>query len=140
MENLRYARLSATDGEIHEACKAAATQADTGLSERLQYERRRKRHEAVRWELQRLAIVRIFLKDPHILVLDEATSAVDVLIESAIQSALRNITESQTTFAIAHRLAIVVNAGRILVMHEGSVVEHGTHEELLAQNGRYAQM
>lgn len=87
-----------------------------------------------------MAIARIFLKDPHILVLDEATSAVDVLTESAIQSALRNITESRTTFVIAHRLAIVVNAGRILVMHEGSVVEHGTHEELLAQNGRYAQM
>lgn len=116
------------------------TRADTGLSERLQHERRRKQHEAVRWELQRLAIARIFLKDPHILVLDEATSAVDVLTESAIQSALRKITESRTTFVIAHRLAIVINAGRILVMHEGPVVEHGTHEELLDHNGRYAQM
>jgi len=141
MENLRYARLSASNDEIYDACRSAAIHEqilafpngyNTTVGER--------GLKLSGGELQRLAIARVFLKDPRILVLDEATSAVDVMIESAIQSALQTIMESRTTFVIAHRLATVVNASRILVLHEGAVVEHGTHGELLVKDGRYAQM
>lgn len=141
MENLRYANLTACDNDIYEACISASIHEqilafpngyNTTVGERGM--------KLSGGELQRLAIARVILKDPRILVLDEATSAVDVMTESAIQSALKTITESRTTFVIAHRLATVVNADRILVLHEGAIVECGSHAELLAKDGRYAQM
>jgi ATP-binding cassette subfamily B protein len=87
---------------------------------------------------QRLAIARAILKNPPILVLDEATSAVDNETEAAIQRSLDKITQNRTTIAIAHRLSTIRNADRIYVMEQGQLVEWGTHEDLLDRHGLYA--
>ncbi|MGQ3888799.1 lipid A export permease/ATP-binding protein MsbA [Legionella sp. CNM-1927-20] len=89
---------------------------------------------------QRLAIARAILKNAPILILDEATSALDSESEHYIQSALQEIMQNRTTLVIAHRLSTVKNAHRIVVMHQGRVVEQGTHQQLIAKNGHYAQL
>lgn len=141
LENLRYARLDASDAEIESACRAAAihdkilTFAD-GYATRVG-------EQGVKLsggEIQRLAIARVFLKDPPVLILDEATSAVDSLTEAAVQGALEGLRKGRTTMVIAHRLSTVVKADCIFVMHEGRVVERGSHEELLGIEGRYWRM
>ncbi len=91
-------------------------------------------------EKQRIALARIILKNPPILVLDEATSALDTVTEKLIQDALNRVMENRTVFAIAHRLSTIRNADLILVMERGEIVERGTHEELLAMNGRYRKL
>ncbi len=91
-------------------------------------------------EKQRIAIARAILKRPRILVFDEATSSLDTRTEQAIQQTLKEVAEHHTTLVIAHRLSTVVDADRILVMEQGRVVEQGTHQQLLAENGRYADM
>jgi ATP-binding cassette subfamily B protein len=91
-------------------------------------------------EKQRVAIARAILKNPAILIFDEATSALDSKSEKAIQDELRNVARNRTTLVIAHRLSTVVDAQQILVMDKGRIVERGTHRELLAQQGGYAQM
>ncbi|WP_418318652.1 ABCB family ABC transporter ATP-binding protein/permease [Piscinibacter sakaiensis] len=91
-------------------------------------------------EKQRVAIARTLLKDPPILIFDEATSALDSANERAIQAELRGVSRNKTTLVIAHRLSTVVDADEILVLDHGRIVERGSHRELLAQNGRYAQM
>lgn len=141
MENLRYARPEATDEEIYDACRAAAihdrilTFAD-GYGSRVG-------EQGVKLsggEIQRLAIARVFLKDPPVLILDEATSAVDTMTEASIQGALDKLKNGRTTFVIAHRLSTVVHADQIVVLHNGEVAERGTHEELLALGGRYCDL
>jgi ATP-binding cassette subfamily B protein len=87
---------------------------------------------------QRLAIARAVLLNPHILILDEATSALDSESEALVQEALERLMENRTVFIIAHRLATVRRADRILVLEKGEVVESGTHQQLLVQGGRYA--
>lgn len=142
IENLRYARPSATDEEIHEACRSAAIHDkiltfvdgyDTTVGE-----------QGVKLsggELQRMAIARVFLKKSPILLLDEATSAVDSNTESDIQVALDRLRAKRTTFVIAHRLSTISGADRILVVHEGEVVESGSHQELLKkEGGRYQNL
>jgi ATP-binding cassette subfamily B protein len=89
---------------------------------------------------QRLSLARAILRDPDVLVLDEATSAVDTETELLIQKALERVTEGRTTFAIAHRLSTVRDADRILVFEDGEVVERGTHEALLGAEGLYAHL
>ena len=91
-------------------------------------------------EKQRIAIARVILKDPRILILDEATSALDTHSERLIQAALEPLMKNRTTLAIAHRLSTILAADVILVVERGQIVERGTHEELLAKNGRYRQL
>lgn len=140
-ENLRYAKLSASDEEIYEACRGAAIH-DKILTFTEGYDTR-VGEQGVKLsggEVQRLAIARVFLKNPPILIFDEATSSVDTETEVAIQEALGRLSHKRTTFVIAHRLSTVVRADQILVVDDGKVVERGRHEELVRMGGKYASL
>jgi len=91
-------------------------------------------------EKQRVAIARTVLKNPPILILDEATSALDTRTERVIQDELRQVAKDRTTLIIAHRLSTIVEADEIIVLDHGRVLERGSHRDLIAQAGRYAQM
>ena len=88
-------------------------------------------------EAQKIAIARAFLKDPQILILDEATSSVDTRLEKMLQEAMHNVMQDRTSFVIAHRLSTIRNADLILMIQDGNIVEQGTHEELMKQGGAY---
>jgi ATP-binding cassette subfamily B protein len=139
--NIAYGRTGATREEIEAAAKAARIHdfiASTPLGyETVVGERGLKLSGG---EKQRVAIARTLLKDPPILIFDEATSALDSANERAIQAELQGVARNKTALVIAHRLSTVVDAHQILVMDAGRIVERGTHAELLAQGGRYAQM
>lgn len=140
-ENIAYGTFDATEEQIIVAAKIAeAHEFITCLPqgyETIVGERGQKLSGGQR---QRIAIARAVLKNPPILILDEATSAVDNETEAAIQRSLERITVNRTTIAIAHRLSTIRNADRIYVMEYGQFVEFGTHEELLEQNGVYASL
>jgi ATP-binding cassette, subfamily B, bacterial len=140
-ENLRYARPDATDDEIIEACAAARIHDliaalpegyDTIVGER--------GYRLSGGEKQRVAIARVLLKDPAIVILDEATSHLDSESELAIQRALEAALRGRTSIVIAHRLSTIVNADRILVLESGRIVEEGTHLDLLTAGGLYADL
>lgn len=140
-QNLRYARPDATDAEVEAAARAANIHDfiaalpegyDTVVGER--------GYRLSGGEKQRVAIARALLKDPAILILDEATSSVDSETEGAIQEALERLTRGRTVIAIAHRLSTVLAADIILVVETGRVVESGRHAELLARGGLYARL
>ncbi len=139
--NLLYARLDATQAEIEAACKAANIHDFIiGLPEGYDTIVGERGYRLSGGEKQRIAIARVVLKDPRILVLDEATSHLDSQSEALIQEALRAVQAGRTSLVIAHRLSTVLTADLILVMNRGEVVERGTHNELLARGGLYAQL
>ncbi|TCQ77987.1 ATP-binding cassette subfamily B protein [Ochrobactrum sp. BH3] len=141
-ENIAYGRLDASDQEIADAARRARLDAviaampegyDTVIGER--------GVKLSGGQKQRLAIARIFLRNPPILILDEATSALDTETERAIQQSLSELSVGRTTLVIAHRLATIVNADRIMVVEDGQIVEQGNHAELLSvKNGRYKRL
>ncbi len=140
-DNLRFARPDATDEQLEQAARAAQIH---GLIEQLPdgyatvVGERGYRFSG--GEKQRIAIARTILRDPPILVLDEATSALDTETERAVQAALDDLARGRTTIAIAHRLSTVRDAEQIAVLDHGRVVELGSHDELIAADGRYAAM
>src|SRR3990170_3446407 len=140
-ENLRFAKPDATDEEIEEAARAAQIHEliatlpdgyDTVVGER--------GYRFSGGEKQRIAIARTILRNPPVLVLDEATSSLDTQTERLVQEALEQLSEGRTTIAIAHRLSTVRDADQIVVLDRGRVVEIGTHAELLAHGGRFAEL
>lgn len=140
-ENIAYGKLGATEEEIWDAARRAQLESiileqpqglDTMIGER--------GVKLSGGQKQRLSIARMFLKNPPILILDEATSALDTETEAAIQKALNELSQGRTTLVIAHRLATIRNADRIVVVAEQGISEQGAHEELLARNGIYSRL
>jgi ATP-binding cassette, subfamily B, bacterial len=140
-ENLRYARPDATDAEIEEATRAARVHdLLASLPEGYDTVVGSRGHRFSGGEKQRLAIARTLLRNPRILVLDEATSALDTETERAVQQAFDTLAEGRTTITIAHRLSTVRDADQIVVLDHGRVAERGTHDSLVADEGRYAAL
>lgn len=140
-ENIAYARLNATPDEVIAAAKAAnAHEFITKLPDGYNTVIGENGHSLSGGERQRVSIARAILKNPRILILDEATSSLDPETEIKIQEALSRLIEGRTTIAIAHRLATLKNADRLVVIEKGRVAEHGTHEELIEKGGIYANL
>ena len=140
-DNIRYGRLDATHEEVVEAAKAArAHRFIKTLPGGYQMELNEEASNVSQGQKQLLTIARAMLADPKILILDEATSSVDTRTEIQIQKAMDQLMKGRTSFVIAHRLSTIRDADVILVMKDGDIVEQGNHEELLAQNGFYAEL
>ena len=140
-DNIRYGKLDATDDEIIAAAKKANAHDfilslpngyDTDIGQR--------GVKLSGGQKQRLSIARVFIKDPPILIFDEATSSLDNESERAVQESLEKLANNRTTLVIAHRLSTIRNAGRILVLTENGIVEQGTHDELIVMDGTYANL
>ena len=141
MENIRYGRLDATDEEVMKAADAAyADHFIRTLPGGYGMELNEDASNVSQGQKQLLTIARAILADNRVLILDEATSSVDTRTEERIQKAMDNLMEGRTSFIIAHRLSTIRNADLILVMKDGDIIEQGNHEELLAQNGFYADL
>ncbi len=141
MENIRYGRSGASDEEVIKAAKTAhVDRFIRTLSEGYNMKLNEEGTNISQGQKQLLTIARAVLADPRILILDEATSSVDTRTEVLIQKAMDNLMKGRTSFIIAHRLSTIRNADLILVMRDGDIVETGKHEELLAENGFYAEL
>ncbi|KAK6207504.1 ABC transporter [Colletotrichum tabaci] len=141
MYNLRYANQAATDEEVFEACRAASIH-DRIMSFPDQYNTKvgERGLKLSGGERQRVAIARTILKNPKIIMLDEATSALDAHTEQQIQDRLGHLGQGRTLLIIAHRLSTITHADQIIVLNNGTIAEKGTHDQLVAANGRYASM
>ena len=141
LANLKYAREEASEEEIIQACKAANIhEFISSLPEGYKTIVGERGHKLSGGERQRLAMARVLLKDPKILILDEATSSLDTENEAAIQAALVPLMQGRSTLVVAHRLSTIMNADCIYVIEDGSIVEQGTHQELLLKGGAYARL
>lgn len=140
-DNIRYGKLNATDEEIVTAAKkASAHEFILSLPDGYNTDIGQRGVKLSGGQKQRLSIARVFLKDPPILIFDEATSSLDNESERAVQESLEKLAQDRTTLIIAHRLSTIRNAGRILVLSENGIVEQGTHDELIVMDGTYANL
>ena len=140
-ENIAYSRLDATDAEVREAARRAHLESFIdSLPAGYETEVGERGLKLSGGQKQRIAIARMFLKNPPILILDEATSALDTATEMMIQKALAELAKDRTTLVIAHRLATIRNADRIVVVTEDGIAEQGSHDELLDRGGIFASL
>jgi subfamily B ATP-binding cassette protein MsbA len=139
-ENILYGNPEAGDAEVIEAARAAnAFDFISAMPAGFETEVGERGSQLSAGQRQRITLARAFLRDPRVLILDEATSALDAESEAAIQEAMKRLVEGRTTLIIAHRLATVMGADRIIVLHDGRIVEQGTHAELLQRPGVYRE-
>jgi len=140
-DNIAYGRMSATDKEVEEVAKMAnAHEFIMSFPEKYYTMIGEKGIRLSGGERQRVAIARAFLRDPKILILDEATSSLDSESENLVQQALEKLMTGRTTFVIAHRLSTIRFANRIIVINKGEIVEHGSHDELITKSGAYKRL
>lgn len=141
MENIRYGRPDATDEEVMEAARQAEIYDDImEMPDRFDTYTGERGVLLSGGQKQRVAIARIFLKNPPLLILDEATSALDTVTEAKIQAAFDKLAEGRTSIIIAHRLSTIKNVDRIVLINNGVIEEEGSHDELMARNGHYAEL